>query len=544
MKRTNIVLAVIAGLALAAIAAAIVPPPPANQNIGMNDSRFDKLGTSVQMPNQSGCRTCHGGTGTIYGGTQYSNTGVPDRHHNLLSTGEINPVTGQVYGCNNCHPIITGPNGQSAYLERECLDCHSGLNWSRLDANAATAKVNVSRPHHINTAQAVARDCKYCHGSYVANTLDGHYVPTYAPSLVTPEPHYKVFNATSGRYWGGCWACHQNTTANVPELLNQYQTHHGAINGNRTTNQTTDPRYDYQTAGTPGRACNWCHTVNVSTGRPVGYPDELNMEFRNALSATDPVNGTGCENCHDVGTLHNIQVGYVSGGNGPAGRGHINNNWDCNGCHAFWDAGDVSGFEGAMIPNVESTSPAKISTADTATTMTITGTDFLSGASAGTYTAVVSIDGTTTLTPTSVSDTEIVVTVPQLAEGVHTVKVVKQGDPAGDKISRLSSLVVAEPLDAVSATKVKVGTGKNAQTQITITGTGFGPQPDDAFPELGASVTTTTYDKRGRPTGTVTYKLAITNWSDTQIVGTVKTAAIGDPVTVTALGGTDTVNIS
>lgn len=544
MKKRNIVFAVLAILAIAAIAVATVPPPPVDQKIGMNDSRFDKLGSSVQMPNQSGCRVCHGGTGTNYGGTQYTSTGLPDRHHSLIQNGAINPVTGAVYGCNNCHPVYAGPNGNQALIDRECLDCHVGLNLSRMNplpaisGETANAKVNITRPHHIKTSQAAARDCKYCHGSYVANTFDNHYVPTYAPSLVTPEPHYKVYNATSGRYWGGCWACHQNTTANIPEILAQYYTHHGALSGRRVTGS---PNLDHQGDSTPGRECNWCHTVNES-GRPIGYPSELDMEIRNASSTTDPVNGTGCEKCHDVGTLHNIQVGFVAGGNGPAGQGHINNNADCNGCHAFWDAGDVSGYEGAMVPNVESTSPAKVSTADTATTLTITGTDFLSGA--GTYTAVVSIDGTTTLTPSSVTDTEIVVSVPQLSEGVHTVRVVKQGDPAGDKVGRLNTLVVAEPLDVVSATKAKVGNGKSAQTQITINGNGFGPQPDNAFPELGASVTTTTYNKKGQPTGTVTYQLTITSWSDTEIVGTVKSAASGNPVTVTALGGTDTVNIS
>ena len=495
MKNRNIL------LAITAIAMALVPPPPANQNIGMNDSRFDKLGSSPQLPNQSGCRTCH-------------SAGVPERHHNILSTGEINPVTGSVYGCSNCHPVVTGPNGQSVYLERECLDCHSGLNFSRVDANAINAKVNISRPHHINTAEAAARDCKACHGSFVANTSDGHYVPTYAPSIVTPEPHYKVYNATSNRYWGGCWSCHQNTTANVPVLLSQYETHHGAINGNRTSNQTTDPRYDYQTAGTPGRACNWCHTV-TSNGRPVGYPDELNMEFRNASSGTDPVNGTGCENCHDVGTLHNIQVNYQP--NGPAGYGHINNNADCNGCHAFWDAGDVSGFEGAMIPDVTSIAPTKLLTSDTATTVTISGASFLSGV--GTYTVVVAIDGTTALTPSSVTDTEIVVTVPVLAEGVHSIQVVAKPGAAGGYLSRLGSLVVVKPVTIASA---KLSSGA-----ITITGSGFGTIPSQNAEQ---------YVTIAKPDGRIVYSDSITTWGDTSIVTASSAAAVGDLVTVTIAG--------
>lgn len=529
MKKTRLFAAIALFLVLASLAIAVVPPPPANQNIGINDSRFDKLGSSAQLPNQAGCRACH-------------TAGVPDRHHNLLAAGKINPVTGSVYACNNCHPVITGPNGQSVYLERECLDCHSGLNFSRVDANATAAKVNISRPHHINPANATSRNCKGCHGSFVANYNDGHYVPLYAPSLVTPEPHYKVYNATSGRYWGGCWACHQNTTANVPALLDQYGTHHGAIMGNRTSNQTTDPRYDHQTDRTSGATCNWCHTTywNTTTNseRPIGYPNELDFEIRNASSATDPVNGTGCEKCHDVGTIHNIQYNYATT-NGQQGYGHIGTNWDCNGCHAFWDAGDSSGFENVFVPQLASVSPGKLTTGVGAT-LTLSGSDFLSGTgTTNPVGAVVSVDGVE-YTPTSVTDTEIVVDVPGQVAGVHNVQVVKKGDYDWQtKTSKLSSIVAVDPVDAVTATKVKLS---KTSTKITITGTGFGPQPGEEYTDLGAFVTTTVVNK-GK-TQTVTYKLVITSWSNTQIVGTVKSANIGDPVTVKAIAGTDTINIS
>ncbi len=510
MKHRNILFSVLVIAAIAAMAMALVPPPPVNQNIGINDSRFDKLGSSPQMPNQSGCRVCH-------------SAGVPDRHHNLVPAGKINPVTGSVYACNNCHPTISGGG---ILLDRECLDCHSGLNFSRLNASAVNAKVNISRPHHVNTAEAAARDCRFCHGSFVANTDDGHYVPSYATSIVTPTTHYKIYNETSGRYWGGCFACHQNSTANIPELLNQHDTHHGAINGNRTG-------LDKQKLSTPGETCNWCHTVNVSspTGRPVGYPDELAFEIRNStlLNIGDTLNGTGCEKCHDVGTLHNIQYNYATT-NGQQGYGHIGDNGDCNGCHAFWDAGDVSGFEGAIIPDVTSISQTKFLTTDTATPVTISGTNFLSGA--GTFTAVVAIDGTTKLTPNSVTDTEIVVTIPQLTEGVHTIQVVKQGDPAGDKSSRLGSLTIVSQVDVVKA--------KLASGTITITGTEFGPQPTADFADLGVFVTHTATVKR--KTTTTTFEATVVSWADTQIVVNAGTAAVNDKLTVKTLNGQDYTN--
>lgn len=503
MKKRNLLFATIALLAMVAVAMALVPPPPVNQNIGINDSRFDKLGSSPDLPNQAGCRYCH-------------SAGVPDRHHNLVATGKVNPVTGSAYGCNNCHPVVSGPNGQSVLIDRECLNCHKGLNFSKVNPNATAAKVNITRPHHINTAAAQNRECKTCHGSFVANSFDGHYVPSYAPSLVTPEPHYKIYNATSGRYWGGCYACHQNTTANVPELLDQYGTHHGAINGNRTG-------IDNQRAGTPGYDCSWCHTTywNTTTNsyRPIGYPNELDFEIRNASSSTDWFNGTGCEKCHDVGTIHNIQYNYATT-NGQKGYGHIGDNWDCNGCHAFWDAGSVSGFEGAMIPNVDSISPTRLTTS-VATVVTIVGSDFLSGA--GTYVAVVDIDGTR-LTPSSVSDNQIVVTVPGLTAGVHTIQVVKTGDPAGDKVSKLGSLVAISPVTITSA-KLKSGV-------ITITGTGFGTKPTkDAQQYVTIAHGENIY-----------YSQAITSWSNTLIKAKAGStiASVGDIVTVTTAAGAST----
>ncbi|SNQ60990.1 hypothetical protein [Candidatus Methanoperedens nitratireducens] len=133
-------------------------PPPVNQNLGIKDSKFDQYRSSATNPNQTLCRGCHqtGGDATV----------IPNRHHRLVETGKINPVTGLAYGCNNCHPILSGPTGQSVFKERECLQCHSGLNWSRVDpTNATKGKVNISRPHHINTAPAQARQCNQCHGS-------------------------------------------------------------------------------------------------------------------------------------------------------------------------------------------------------------------------------------------------------------------------------------------------------------------------------------------------------------------------------------------
>jgi hypothetical protein len=61
---------------------ALIPPPPANQNMGMYDTLFVNV-------TESGCRNCHA-------------SGVSNTHHNIVSTGE--------YGYINCH--LTGGTGQ------------------------------------------------------------------------------------------------------------------------------------------------------------------------------------------------------------------------------------------------------------------------------------------------------------------------------------------------------------------------------------------------------------------------------------------------
>lgn len=495
MKKRNILFSVIVIAAIAAMAMALVPPPTANQNIGIYDTKVTNLV-------EQNCRSCHNST---YLG------GVPTRHHNLVPTGE--------YACMNCHPS----DGQSVLIERNCIQCHNGTSWM---ANATG--INISRPHHINTAAAAARDCKSCHGSYISNYDDGHYVPTYDTSIITPTTHYKIYNETSGRYWGGCYACHQNSSATTPELLDQYGTHHNAINGNRSVNSTLYPEKSHQKDGTPGYTCNWCHASywNTTTNslRPIGYPNELNFIFRNNSWQTDPANLTGCEQCHDVGTIHNIQYNY-SGTNGQAGYGHIGTNWDCYGCHAFWDAG-ASGFEGAMIPDLASVNPSVLK-AGTATTLTLDGSNFLSGT--GTYNAKVSIDGTNLLTPVSATDNRIIVNVPKLTAGAHTIQVVKTGDLSGDKVSKLSSLTV---VSQVTITSAKLNSKSGV---ITISGKGFGTKPADNAQQYVTIA----------HAGQVFYSEGISSWSNTKIVAkaSASIAALGDTLTVTTPTGSASVMI-
>lgn len=487
MKQKRIIISVVVFLAIALIGMALVPPPPANQNLNMYDA-------GIASATNTTCRGCH--------------PGAPDTHHVMLS------VPGRTtLGCLDCHPMMgTYPN-QQVYIERNCINCHNGT------AFWANPVVNITKLPHHNSTYAINRDCRHCHGAVVANYNDGHYVPTYATSLVTPYADNKVYNATSGRYWGGCIACHQNSTAVTPAILSNRDLHHGAILGPK---------------GTTGYECNWCHVINVTSGGvarviakagqggPLNnpsstYPYGRILELRN--SSVDALNGTGCEKCHSVMSIHNIQWDY-NNTNGMAGYGHIGANWDCYGCHAFWDAGAARPFAGSIIPDMFSITP-NILTPGVETQVTITGINLVQD----TYTTLVSVDGVS-LIPTSVSDTQMVVTIPALGVGTHEIQLVK-----GDTVSKLSTLAVVSPVD--------VTTAKLAQGKISVTGTGFSAQPDTAFKDLGVFITPS--GKKGQKN---TFQAQVISWSDTEIVVSSSGASAGNLLIVKALNGDDSTTIT
>ena len=212
-----------------------VPPPPVNQDIGMEDIEIGDL-------TEADCRVCHP-------------TGVPDRHHGLYNTPVPDPslvpypqfntpdgAGGFLYSCLSCH-------SDNFVLERDCLVCH-----------------NAGSPHHTTPA-AQAGDCVSCHGDLVDNMDDGHYIPSYAPSLVTPdtgdEGTGEPLNSRDTNA-GGCAYCHDDDGLPTPVILTHRGTHH----------------YVRDSGSFP---CSWCHDF--------GLPDEEQIRV--------------CEGCH-----------------GPAGKGN------------------------------------------------------------------------------------------------------------------------------------------------------------------------------------------------------------------------------
>ena len=498
MKKRYIV-ATILFFGLVTLAWANVPPPPVNQNIGIYD-------TTITQFNETLCRTCH--NSTVLGG-------VPTRHHRLTDMQIINPLTNVPFGCGDCHPLISeGTGGTGVFIDRNCIDCHNGsVFWG----NSLSANVPARRPHHVDTSTdtlsigqpAQNRQCNFCHGSFVANYNDGHYQPSYDASFfITPYATFKATNTSTGKEWGGCNACHQPSSIVTP------------IIGDNNFNHHTEVR-----DATLGEQCSWCHVISpffvTITDRGTGQTITTAMELRNsttekldfASGSIEPgttnisISGTGCEKCHSVQSIHNIQNNYTAT-KGQLGYGHIGNNWDCNGCHASWVAGELT-LQRPIIPTVDAINPSVLN-AGVASTLTITGSNFINDA----YSSVVSVDGVT-YKPKSITDKQIVVNIPALTAEVHKIQLVK-----GDVSSKLSTLTVVSNPTIKSANLIN--------GVLTIAGRGFSAKP----------ATNAQQHVTIAHAGKIFYSQNINSWSNTQIIAKAdSTIAIGDKVTVTTGSG-------
>lgn len=239
----------IAGLGLAN-----VPAPPVNQDIGFWDKAFNDM-------SESDCRGCHGET-------------TVETHHRLITVRKL--------ACITCHKMDCS-SGTCLFVPiRDCFNCHSQI--------AGQASV-----HHLVQA-AQNGNCSSCHGNLVQNRGDGHYIPTYAASMVTPLP--AAGTGINGR--GACDKCHMwgNDWGTSKRVSSSKEAHHETGLGQDSTK------------------CAWCHDAKAGA----------NLKIRT------------CEQCHASQSLHNIQLdtnnnGIIEPGAELAYRGHIGNNEDCLGCH-------------------------------------------------------------------------------------------------------------------------------------------------------------------------------------------------------------------
>jgi hypothetical protein len=413
------------------IALAIVPPPPANQELGIYDTVCGEFA-------EEDCRACH-------------SSGVPDTHHLLVQY--------EGYGCTDCHAV--GPDGGVGVI-RNCVVCHD------------------TSPHH-GAPEAVDRHCSHCHGSFVDDYDDGHSIPTYEPSLVTPDTSYTAEDTETGKKWGGCEACHEPDNTAEPPIYSNPDTHHNL--------------------GNLSLECDMCHGDTDN-----GY--EL-LDIRK------------CEDCHGTVSLHNIQYDYANT-KGELGRGHIGDNWDCAGCHAWYVAYSDAPQTGPIIPTITELSPGKL-VAGAETVMTITGTNFENTVNGTNYTSdVVIYTGAEniTLTPDSITDSEIVVTIPQMVEGSYGLRVVKSSME-----SRLMPIVVVPQITIDSVTI--------RRSIATIRGSGFGEELEEPYGSLGVTVACGN-----------TLEASIVSWSGSRVVFECPEAAVGDIVTVTTLYDSDSAMIA
>ncbi|OHB25707.1 MAG: hypothetical protein A2X84_03500 [Desulfuromonadaceae bacterium GWC2_58_13] len=248
------------------ISFANVPPPPAEQTLGLLDAVFNDL-------NEQQCRECHGPS-------------VSDLHHTLASDEKLD--------CMSCHSLQSVDGSFRLVFTTNCLDCHE-------------QQPGESSVHHLS-ATAQAGDCVACHDSLVQNRDDGHYIPSYAATMVTPLPSNGA--GPDGR--GSCQFCHDGgTDETTGELIfSNMQTHH-------------ETGFDQ---------CAWCHNAQSATALAI----------------------RPCEQCHAPLSIHNIQVdtngdGIITPGGEAAYFGHIGSNDDCLGCHGgFTETTTITGTRGRI----------------------------------------------------------------------------------------------------------------------------------------------------------------------------------------------------
>jgi hypothetical protein len=468
MRGRRFVSIVTTGMALflASTARADVPAPPVNQDIGMLD-------IAAAAVSEAECRVCH-------------DAGVPDRHHLLYGSLIPNPslvpypdsdgdtVPDTNYVCLNCHD-------QNFNIVRDCVTCHT------------------TSAHHT-TPDAVGGTCTACHGDLVDDMSDGHYIPSYSPSLVTPTRSVGdgLPNNSRGNGAGACNYCHDDDALPTPVILTNMDLHHNT--------------------GLPD--CNWCHDFGLP------FDEQIRV----------------CEGCHGPDALHNIQAdspntnnpGTLVVGGEDAGYGHVGRDAgagdsDCWGCHGF--AMSFAPGSGPIIPTVYNADHAVIN-AGTDTAVTLAGSSFTNVAGTTQYDsdiALTAADGSSViLTPELLDQGSMRVTIPgETAPGNYNLQAVKE-DAAADDVASNPAVVSIKP-------RVVIGKATGDST-VTITGSGFGGYAEGSV----TSVTGTVVIHKNKKNKSRTVDAEIVSWSDTTIEADFGDGIRPTDVSVNSVFGSDT----
>jgi hypothetical protein len=250
----------------------------------------------------------------------------------------------------SCHDSHATGGVTNFLVQRDCLECHIQV----------TGEASV---HHL-TAKAQGTDsplgdpgkgdCTPCHGTFVDDFGDNATIPTYDPSLVTPDVNSGTGAPlnSNGDGAGACNYCHDSGTDTATEVavFNNYDTHHEAgVDKFRNG--------DYNTFNT----CQLCHGNDT--------PEVPWLSIRE------------CEQCHGMESLHNIQAdsngGGIEVGGELAGYGHVGRDAgpgdsDCWGCHGFGFASAAAPGSGPITPHI-SDSNKQVIVSGTDTSITLNG---------------------------------------------------------------------------------------------------------------------------------------------------------------------------
>jgi hypothetical protein len=523
-KKLSLILAIVSSALLFASAVwADIPAPPANQQLGINDGVFNNL-------LEAECRVCHEDPDIVSGGSN-----IPDRHHLLINStiqtgecsvnsnsclsdndcdsgicsrnnvpcsadsdcpdfdlgetcGEIcigetvvpyidsnnDGINDTLYDCLNCHALVWDPVSMSFVLEafRDCNLCHIQI--------AGEGSVHHLLPVAQGTDSPLGNpdvgDCTPCHGTLVDDIGDGHQIPTYNPSLVTPLPSGgdgQPLNSR-GNGAGACNYCHDSGADTITgvQVFTNAETHH-----NTGVFQSETGVVDYD-------VCQWCHNMSL--------PDELVIRT--------------CEGCHGFEALHNIQLDsngddIIDPGSEMVGYGHIGNNDDCWGCHGFLQA--IAPGTGPVTPFISSSNVLSMTTG-TDTVVILSGvafTNHISGFELTSNVVLIAADSSSvTLTPDSITSRNY---------SVRAVKGTAESNPV--VISVTPEVTMAD-----SSCNRKRGV-------LTINGAGFGKKIEGTDDYINVQVDGQSVE--------------IISWSDTQIKASVSSCSKRSTITVNALYG-------
>ncbi|MHB8811461.1 MAG: PKD domain-containing protein [Desulfobulbaceae bacterium] len=460
-------IAIAAVLGIAAEGSAEVPPWPVNQEAYIPDGVFNNLA-------EPDCRLCHEDPDVAFNGAN-----IPNRHHLLVEQDaeRINcdytaapfvdcpTAEGKMYECLDCHNLVWNSTTFSYDFEafRDCLFCHQ-------------QQPDQASVHHL-TQPAQESNCKNCHAPIDnpwtwedANSVPRHYIPSYAASMITPDKSLGTgtddpVNPTGHAGRGGCAFCHGPLFGDTPLtdaatgtlVYSNGMTHH-------STGVTIGP-FQYGTPETRP-SCLMCHNIYDSP-----Y-----------------INIRGCQQCHSVKTLHNIQVdspnaansGTIVPGKEDGYWGHIGANSDCSGCHLNSSASAAAPYSGPVIPDVGNIS-TYTATAGVETLVTLTGSAFTNTVQGpegpievSSNVVLTAADGTKiTLTPSMITESSMNIVLPAtLTAGNYELRAVKGSSTSNPMVM---AVIPALTIDsAICSNNIVVVSGSGFKQYVDANNSGTG----------------------------------------------------------------------